>query len=196
MRLLSVQDALLFRFRLIIPAFFCNFVNSKKYILKLMKTDFFQNRKILIICFICIFMAVLVLKLFHMQIINKEYQVSAKNNAIKERIVYPSRGDIFDCNGNLIACSEVVYDIHITPNYFNPKSKLYDPTFDKEEFCKLLGIDMDFFEERLEKCAAYSKYKPSLLISQLSKKDILAVQESLYKFRAIDIVTRTVRKYP
>lgn len=161
-----------------------------------MKTDFFQNRKILIMCFICIFMAVLVLKLFHMQIINKEYQVSAKNNAIKERIVYPSRGDIFDCNGNLIACSEVVYDIHITPNYFNPKSKLYDPTFDKEEFCKLVGIDMDFFEERLEKCAAYSKYKPSLLISQLSKKDILAVQESLYKFRAIDIVTRTVRKYP
>ncbi|MDL2227572.1 penicillin-binding protein 2 [Odoribacter sp. OttesenSCG-928-L07] len=154
-----------------------------------MRADLFEKRKYLIIGFISIIFLIMLVKLFFIQIVNKSYKVYADNNSIKEKIIYPGRGLIYDRNGNLIVCNEAVYDLLITPN-------LVKKNFDTTTFCKLVNIDLSTFEELLSKSKKYSRYKPSVFISQIPKEEIASIEESLYMFDGIEIQARTVRKYP
>ena len=155
-----------------------------------MKPDVFVNRKYLIIGFISIAMVVIILRLFDMQILNnKKWGGAAKSNSIKIISTYPARGEIFDREGKLMVCNELVYDLLVTPKYINKN-------FDVEGFCRLINMDTATFMEKLAKCRKYSNYKPSVMVSQISKEDVSVIQETLYKYEGIDVIARSVRKYP
>ena len=154
-----------------------------------MKTDLFSKRKYLIIVFISLCFVVIIIKLFAMQIINKTYRAAAMSNTVKDMIVYPARGEIFDRKGELMVSNEVVYDLLVTP-------RLIKSDFDIDDFCKLLKIDKATFTEKFDKCKAYSPYRSSVLVSQISKEDISVIEESLYKYKGFSIIPRTVRHYP
>lgn len=154
-----------------------------------MRVDKFENRKnVIIIVFVIVF-AVMLLKLFSIQIINKSYKLFSENNSIKEKTIYPGRGLIYDRNGKLIVCNEAVYDILVTP-------KMVKSDFDTTAFCALVGLDKETFNILFDKCKKYSSYKSSILVSQVGKEDIARIEESLYKFDGIEIQPRTVRGYP
>jgi penicillin-binding protein 2 len=53
--------------------------------------------------------------LFYLQVIDQKYVSMAKNNAIKEVDVYPTRGLIYDRYGELIVFNEPIYDLMVTP---------------------------------------------------------------------------------
>ncbi|MDR2085094.1 MAG: penicillin-binding protein 2 [Bacteroidales bacterium] len=154
-----------------------------------MRNDFFEKRKYLIIGFISVIFLIMLVKLFFIQIVNKSYKIYAENNSVKEKIIYPGRGLIYDRNDNLIVCNEAVYDLLVTPN-------MVKKNFDTTAFCKLVNIDIEKFEELLNKSKRYSRYKPSVFISQIPKEEIAKVEESLYMFDGIEIQARTVRRYP
>ena len=154
-----------------------------------MAGDLFEKRKHLIMGFIIVVFAIIISKLFAIQIINKSYKKFADNNSIKEKIVYPGRGLIYDRNGKLIVCNEAVYDLLVTP-------RMVKKDFDTLAFCKLVDIEKEDFIEKFDKCKKYSRYKASVLISQISKEDIAIIEESLYKFEGFEIQPRTVRSYP
>lgn len=50
-----------------------------------------------------------------MQVIDSKYVSLAKNNAIKELDVYPTRGMVYDRKGELIVYNEAIYDLMIIP---------------------------------------------------------------------------------
>ena len=154
-----------------------------------MKTDIFQNRKYLIIGFIAICFIVILIRLFTMQVLTTKYINLAKNNAIKNLVVYPARGEMYDRTGKLMVSNNIVYDVLITPKYI-------DSTFDVIKFCNLINMDTSTFNEKLEKCRRYSRYKASVIATQISKEDFLSTQELLYQFPGIYYVSRTVRQYP
>lgn len=154
-----------------------------------MRKDINENRKYLIIGFISIIFLVILIKLFAIQVINKSYKTDAANNSIKEKVIYPGRGLFYDRNNNLVVCNEAVYDLLVTPNMISKK-------FDTTGFCKLVGVEKDVFIEKLQKCKKYSRYKSSVLFSQISKEDMGAIEEALYKYDGIEVQPRTVRKYP
>lgn len=64
--------------------------------------------------FICLF-AVLVYRLFNLQIVNGEkYQSSFQYKSLKTVSVKATRGKIYDCNGNLLAYNESCYNLSFT----------------------------------------------------------------------------------
>ena len=62
------------------------------------------------------FLGIVGFKLFNIQIQNSpKYETLSKNNKINLKIIFPTRGTIFDRNNNIIATNHVTYDLYIVP---------------------------------------------------------------------------------
>ena len=59
-------------------------------------------------------------KLFYIQIIEDKYKINASNNSMVYDIIYPTRGIIYDRNGQIIVGNKVAYDILVTPKEVTP----------------------------------------------------------------------------
>ena len=156
-----------------------------------MSKDLFKNRYSVIQTIIVVFAAIFVMRLFYLQIIDRKYISLAKNNAIKEVDVYPTRGMVYDRNGELIVYNEAIYDLMVIPRQVKK--------FDTLRLGELLGISKDdciAHFRAMKKTKGYSTYKPNVFIKQLSLKDYSRLQEYFYLFPGFYGQVRTIRKYP
>ena len=80
-----------------------------------MNKDIFKNRYQVVQTIIIVFAAIFILRLFFLQIISTKYVSLARNNAIKELDVYPTRGLVYDRNNELIVYNEAIYDLMVIP---------------------------------------------------------------------------------
>ena len=51
--------------------------------------------------------AILVGKLFYIQIIDDSYKIDASNNSMVHAVIYPTRGIIYDRNGKILVGNKV-----------------------------------------------------------------------------------------
>ncbi|TVR79101.1 MAG: penicillin-binding protein 2 [Chitinophagaceae bacterium] len=128
------------------------------------------------------------IKLFHLQIIDKQYKDRASTNVIRKSTIYPSRGLIYDRNGNLIVVNDAGYDLKVVPNQIR--------AFDTLRLVNLLNIEKEFIESSIQRARRYSFFKPSVFLSQLSAEEFAGLQEYLHHFPGFFAESRTVRKYP
>lgn len=86
-------------------------------------------------------MGALVLKLFHLTIINgDDYRNKADNNRLKDVKITAPRGNIYDRNGKLLAGVKTSPAVQILKDEFNRLSK--DEKIEKiEELTKILNKD-------------------------------------------------------
>lgn len=137
--------------------------------------------------------SVLVFRAFDLQILNKKYAIEAEATAMSKYTLYPSRGLIYDRQGELLINNNPVYDVMVTYNQI-------DPNMDTIKFCKILGITKESFQERLNKNfrtdKRFSKYKPFVFLNKVSAETYAKFQESLYEFPGFDVQIRNVRAYP
>ena len=131
---------------------------------------------------------IFVIKLFFIQVLDKNYQLAAENNVMQRLIEYPFRGLIYDRNDKLIVYNKPVYDLMVIPR----EVALQDTT----DFCRQLGISTDEFREKLSKAKSYSWFKPSTFLKQFSNEDFASMQDLLVDYPGFYIIPRTVRAYP
>lgn len=131
---------------------------------------------------------ILVARLFYMQILDSQYQLSAEDNVLRRNVVYPARGIIVDRNNNILVQNQPVYDLMVIPKDMR--------AFDTLQLCNLINIDKEHFIEKLEKAKKYSYYKASLFEKQLTDTIYASLQEALYRFPGFFVQNRTVRSYP
>ena len=62
---------------------------------------------------ICIF-AVLVGRLFYIQLIDPRYEELARTNTLRRVVQYATRGEVFDRNGEYLVQSRACYDLMVT----------------------------------------------------------------------------------
>ena len=97
--------------------------------------DNFKNRRGILVSAIVIAFAVIAFRLFQVQILDKEYRVTAENNALKYETLYPARGRILDRNGDVLVDNKLTYDIMVTPSDVKrapyPKSPLLSELYQK-----------------------------------------------------------------
>lgn len=129
------------------------------------------------------------MRLFYIQVIDDSYKSSADNNVQRLVVEYPSRGLIYDRNGELLVYNEPVYDLMIIPKQAKNMA-------DSLELCRLIGITPEDYTEKYRKAKLYSPVKPSLFEKQLSVETYATLQEKLYKFSGFFVLPRTLRKYP
>lgn len=124
-------------------------------------------------------------RLFDLQINDSRYKESADTNAFLRKTVYPSRGLIYDRNGQLVVFNQPAYDVMLVPRDVT--------TFDTIDFCNTLGITVETLRQRFEDMRdrhlnpGYSSYTPQVLMTHLSAQDYGRLQEKLYKFPGIFI---------
>lgn len=158
-----------------------------------MSKDLFKNRYQVIRIIIVSFAVIFLIRLFYLQVINRSYVALAKNNAIKELDIYPTRGMIYDRKGELIVFNEAIYDLMVTP-YETKKAK----GFDTVKLCELLNITKEDLLDRFEKMKKNKGYArvPNVFAKQMSLKDYSRLQEHMYLFPGFYGQVRTIRKYP
>ncbi|WP_185872232.1 penicillin-binding protein 2 [Blattabacterium cuenoti] len=128
------------------------------------------------------------IRLFFIQIYTEKYILNAFNTSIKQEIIIPERGSIFDRNENLLVFNKSIYELIVIPI-------LIDEHFNIIEFCNLVGIEKETFFKNLEKAKSFSKYLPSVFIPFISKEKFATIQEKLYKYKGFDWTKRSLRDY-
>lgn len=137
--------------------------------------------------FVAVVLAILA-KLFYIQILTPDYKLSADNNVLRRITQYPARGIVYDRRGELVVYNEAAYDLMVIPSQVQ--------AFDTAEFIALLGITHEQLVTSLKSAKAYSRYKESLFLKQMSSADFGRLQEHLYKFPGFFAQPRTLRHYP
>ncbi|MDE6525617.1 MAG: penicillin-binding protein 2 [Muribaculaceae bacterium] len=152
-----------------------------------------EKRKYVIGGFIILIALIYIVRLFDLQINDEKYKQSADSNAFLKKTVYPSRGLIYDRNGELVVFNQPAYDVMLIPRDVQ--------SFDTIDFCNTLNITPEQFRKRLTDIKdrrlnpGYSSYTPQRLMSQLSAQDYGRLQEKLYRFPGFFIQKRILRQY-
>ncbi len=159
-----------------------------------MRKDYnLEKRKYVICGFLLVIAIIYGVRLFNLQLADQKYKQSADTNAFLRRTIYPSRGLIYDRNGELVVYNQPAYDVMLIPRDVQP--------FDTADFCNALNITREQLDKRLIDMRdkrlnpGYSSYTPQKLISQLSAQDYGRLQEKLYRFPGFFIQKRILRQY-
>jgi len=132
--------------------------------------------------------ALFILRLFSIQITNKTYKQFATRNVLRKITVYPARGYIYDRKQKLMVYNKAAYDLMVIPREAKP--------FDTLELCRIVQIERVDLRDALRKAKQYSRYKPSIVVGQISPDIYAPLQEKLYKYPGFFVQSRTLREYP
>ena len=159
-----------------------------------MINDQFYRRRYVISGIAIGIVLVYIIRLFYLQIIDQSTKDQADNNALVKQTIFPSRGLIYDRNGELLVFNQPIYEITLTMREMKQD-------WDTAAFCNCLQISREKFDERIaeikdrRKNRGYSRWTPQVFMSQLKKEDIAPLQEFLSMFPGVQIQKRTLRDY-
>ena len=92
-----------------------------------------ENRRFVIGGVAVAIVTVYIIRLFTLQLMSDDYKKNADSNAFLKKVEFPSRGAIYDRNGQLLVYNQPAYDIMVVMN--EAKGRI-----DTTEFCHALGI--------------------------------------------------------
>ena len=132
-------------------------------------------------------------QLYSLQISSDDYKSKADSNAFYKKTLYPSRGQMYDRNGELLVYNKPAYDITFVPREIKGMDTL--------EFCKTLNITADEFNARMERVRnkkfnpGYSQYTEQVFMTQIPIEDFAVFQEKNVLFKGFYVRKRFIRQY-
>jgi penicillin-binding protein 2 len=158
-----------------------------------MINDKLQHRKYVIGGLIVLVVLVFTIRLLTLQVFTPSYKVLADDNAFYKRILFPSRGLIYDRFGKLLVYNRPAYDIMVTMQEIS--------NLDTLDFCNTVGISKAWFVQRMNDIKdrsinpGYSPYMPQVFITQVLPDDYARLMEKLFHFPGFSVQKRSVRDY-
>ena len=159
-----------------------------------MINDKYYNRRYVISGIAVVVVVLYIIRLFYLQVIDQSTKDQADNNALVKQTIYPSRGLIYDRNGELLVFNQPIYEVTMTMRDMGAD-------WDTAAFCNCLQITREEFYERIAEIKdtrrnlGYSRWTPQVFMSQLKKEDVATLQEAIFMFPGIHIQKRTLRDY-
>src|SRR5688572_6585024 len=114
--------------------------------------DFFQSRRLVLQGVFIAVVLIYIGRLFHLQVIEREYKQLANNFSLRRLPIYPARGLVYDRNKKLILYNKAEYDLMVVP--------LQTRAFDTLELANLLEWDKETVVQTLKKAYRSSPYRP------------------------------------
>lgn len=151
----------------------------------------FQGRRGIITAGIILLFGVMAFRLFQVQILDREYRVTAENNALKYETIYPARGRILDRNGKVLVDNKITYDLMVTPYDVKP--------FDTLAFCRIFDLDTAFVNDKFREYRRYRRkigYQSLVFKRQVTGEQYNMFIEKAFLFPGFSGVPRTSRTYP
>ena len=149
------------------------------------------DRKNKLLAGLIIAAAILIGKIFYIQIIDDSYKTDASNNSMVHAVIYPTRGIIYDRNGKILVGNKVAYDMLVTPKEVGE--------FDTLALCEILGVPPDFIRAKMQEYYRNRKkigYRPVVMLTQLPPEIFMRFAEVAYKFPGFRGQARNIRDYP
>ncbi|WP_143304580.1 penicillin-binding protein 2 [Chitinophaga vietnamensis] len=133
---------------------------------------------------------IIVSRLFFLQIVEKKYAKLADANAVLRKVIYPSRGIIYDRKGRSILGNDVLYDLVVTPRSVK--------NIDTAYLCNILKIDKEEFLKKMADAVRKNGPVRQSVFSALLPAEVFGqLQESMYLFQpGFELVPRQIRSYP
>jgi penicillin-binding protein 2 len=153
----------------------------------------YRDRRYIISGVFIVVLLLFISRFFYLQLMSDAYKASAESNAFQRRTLYPSRGVIYDRQGQLLVYNQPSYDVMVTMHEVKE--------FDTLSFCTTIGVTRENFESRIAAIRnralnpGYSPYVPQVFLSQLESKRCARLQEQLINFPGFYIRNRTLREY-
>ena len=144
-------------------------------------------RKYLLLIVVLITGLVFTGRLFYLQVYNTSFQAQSESNAYKVIYDYPQRGYIFDRNGSLMVSNQPSYDVMVIPREVK--------NLDTLEFCNLLKMPREKFDNILAKARVYSPRLPYTVVPQLTKEEYAYLSEKMRKYDGFYIRKQSLRDY-
>ncbi len=156
-----------------------------------MRKDYnLEKRRLVIGGFVVAIVLIYIARLVQLQVLDSTYKANADSNAFMEKVLYPSRGLIYDRNDSLVVYNVPEYDLVMIPKDV--------AQFDTIDFCNTLQISREELETRLQemkKSRSYSAFTQQVLMNHLTPEDYGRLQEKLYRFPGFFVVQRILRQY-
>ena len=155
-----------------------------------LENKIFSSRMLMAFLFIFIITSVLILRLYNLQISNHDYYAEeALGNQMRTLPITPTRGKIFDRNGQIIATNQLSYRLTLTPE----KTKNIAKTL--LSLKQLNFIDEDDIKRFHKNRNRYKKFHNIPLKHKLSEKQVAEFLVS-NQFIGIDVESYFHRIYP
>ena len=136
---------------------------------------------------VLVIFGVIALRLAYIQLFDRRYVELAKANALRHVVEYPTRGEVFDRNGEFLVQSRECYDLMVV------YSEIDKAGFDTTRLCSVLGLPREKLERELAAARRWPR-AARLVMNFIPKEDKLRFDEG--NFRGFYTVYRTVRQYP
>lgn len=152
---------------------------------------------------IVVVLGILVFRLAQMQLLEtEEYSGESRQNAIREQVVTPARGSIFDRDGRVLVDNEPTYTMMLTPRYFRPDRSLPEPerqaTLDQRTdlLAELLRVPDSVVTKKLDEASRWSSFRSSRAFREVPFDAYSRVQEELYRLPGVSFEVDQKRQYP
>ncbi len=147
------------------------------------------GRKSVLYIIILAFFAVLILRLFQMQILEYQfYNEKSANNSIKAIEQIPLRGVFYDRNMNIVVSNVPAYTLRITPAEYNKK---LNSTLEA-----VLGEKPGYINKILTENRIYSRYIPIRIKRGIDFKVVSWLEENEEHLPGVDYIVEMQRDYP
>ena len=130
-------------------------------------------------------------KIFTLQILDGSYKEDADRNSTVYETIYPTRGVIYDRNGQILVGNKVAYDILVSPREVQ--------AFDTLALATVLDVDPDFIRGKLQE---YRRRRSSIgfqavtMLRTVPAETYMRFDEVKYKFPGFKGQVRSIRDYP
>lgn len=128
-------------------------------------------------------------RLFQLQILEYDtYNPLSRENSLRQEVVNPARGLIYDTNGNLLVDNEPIYSITVTPASYDPKNTPI--------LAELMDMPEKEVEKRIQEARDYSFYRASRIFTEVDFKTFSILQENIWQLPGVGHQIESKRSYP
>lgn len=157
----------------------------------LAESNLFARRALIAFLGVLALTGVLLVNLYHLQIVNYEdYQIRSNGNRIKLLPVPPARGLIYDRNGKVLAENLTYFGLFIVPE---KTENLEETLLELKEVVGLTDEDIENYRKTRKRT---SRYTPIMLKADLTEEQMARFAVNQYHFPSLDVQPYYKRNYP
>lgn len=128
-------------------------------------------------------------RLFQLQILDHDtYDPLSRENSLRQEVITPARGLIYDRDGNLLVDNEPIYSIAITPSDYDEENTSI--------LAELMDVPVEELEERIQEARDYSWHRSSRLFTEVDFETFSVIQENIWQLPGISHQIESKRHYP
>jgi len=149
-----------------------------------------KNRVLILSFIVGAAFLLLILRLWHLQILNQEdYLSRSENNRLRFVPVAASRGAIMDRNGKVLVSNRPSFSLAVIPQEVKDKDALLT------QLSTLLKLDRAEMLERWGKGKGRAKYYPIVLAANITRDQVEIVEENRLMLTGVEVEMKPVREY-